>query len=107
MINYIRNYLILIFFQSALIQFCLNQTIIVRFNMEPFRYYEIFMLCLAYFTLTHNYRLTLLLQTNNTLRELLASCGIAFIHSSSLILKDMEEIKNKIGTEIKDDNKND
>lgn len=96
MLNYFRNYLLLIFVQSAIVQYCLNNTIVTRFRLEPFQYYEVLLLCVAFFTLTHNYRMTVILNTIEVLKEMVAGCGLAQLHSTSSLLKRLEEIKNKL-----------
>ena len=103
MLNYFRNYLMLIFAQSAIVQFCLNNTIVPRFQMEPFQYYEILLLCVALFVITHSYRTTLMLNTVEIIKEMLAACGLVQLHSTTSVLKRLDDIQNKLDKTNSDD----
>ncbi len=95
-LTYFRDYIILVFIQSAIVQFCLNQTIVPRFGLTPFAYYEIFLLCIAWFTVSHNYRLSMIVSNIENLKEVVAGCGLAYLQISATLHKELEEIKNKI-----------
>lgn len=96
MINYARNYAIWILLQSTLIQFILNHTIVQRFNIQPFAYYEIFMLCCAWFMLTHNYRLTKMTDDLFNIRELISNIGMIHASMGFTAINKLNDIEQKI-----------
>ena len=96
MINYARNYTIWILIQSTIVQFILNHTITTRFGLTPFAYYEIFMLCAAWFLLTHNHRMSKMAEDLSSLRELVANVSVVYASMGFTAINKLNDIEQKI-----------
>lgn len=96
MITYIRDCILVLAIQALIIKFCLNITIVPRFDMVPFTFGEVFVLCLVFMVLVHNMRLTLMLDSVNTIRTLVANIATMQFNIANLTLKRLDAINQNL-----------
>lgn len=96
MITYIRNCILVLAAQAFIIKFCLNLALVPRLEIAPFTFGEIFVLCTAFMVLTHNIRLTFLLESVNTIRTIAANIATMQFNIANLTLKRMDVMQNTL-----------
>ena len=84
--NYIRNYLLVLTFQAGVLWFTVNFFIVPRFHIDtPFSFGELWLYCASFMVLTHNLRMTVLLDTVSYMAQLMQQYTLVDVHLKTLI----------------------
>lgn len=96
MLIYLRNTIILVAIQALIVLYCVNLTIVEHFNMRPFSYGEIFLLCFGVCALSHSIRNVVLSTYLNDIKlSIHQNSSLNFIAAKTLLEK-MEDIENQL-----------